>query len=160
MGVIIFRNSSHDHILWPICLICVFIARGGLCAEETFSIKLDRPRGRVGQELQISAESHAMRITISDSKRKPRATNYTSGIELLGHGKVLAAGPSMEMRIERLIESNGKHSAVLLPRGTVVIGKRLAGETLFTVGGKRLPVKVSNALAELTDFGSSGSFGC
>jgi hypothetical protein len=140
-----------------ICLVVFYWGRRGLCSKETFAIKLNRPEPPVGQEFKISAELHNARDASFDPESKLQGGNSASGIELVGRLKMLAkeqGSEKVQVKIERLIEHNGTNSEVLLPTGTVVIGKRLAGESSFTAVSGRLPLRASQALGQLVHFGS------
>jgi hypothetical protein len=145
-----------------ITIVLILGALPGLCAEKTYAIRLARHKPPIGQEYQFRGELRKSEGSAFGSEGSSRQTNTTSSIELLAHCKVLANahdGDSVEVVIQHLIERQATNSRVLLAPGSVVIGKRVAGETFYKVARGQPSLAATKALGQL--LGSvSDDMGC
>jgi hypothetical protein len=127
-------------------------ALSGFCGEEGFAIRLGRHPARIGREFQMKVEFQQSYGSAFDSETRQQQTNTTSCVELLARCKVLenaAGSESLELVIERLTDRQGTNSNALLPPGSVVIAKTVAGEWSFKLAHGHFSLAVTKVLEEL-----------
>jgi hypothetical protein len=146
-----------------VCLVSKVLIVGvlpGLCAEETYAIKFERHKPRIGLEYQFRAEIHDSEGMSFKSETRSQRTNTTSDIELAAHCKVLAIAEdsqSVEMVIEYLTERQGTNLNALLAPHTVVIAKKVAAASFFTVEHVPVSPAVAKVLERFLSSASDGS---
>ncbi|HYG33560.1 MAG TPA: hypothetical protein VEC99_02170, partial [Clostridia bacterium] len=155
-------SRSYRLSIWVGWLILLSWGPRGICAEESYVIKLDRPKPRVGQELQIKMGVQTEQTCTFDFGSGIQETNFTSGTDFLAQSRVMpdeGGAPVAEIKVEQLLERSGTNAEVLLPEGTIVIGKVIAGVPFYSSNERLISVRASKAIANLMRSGS-GNLGC
>jgi hypothetical protein len=133
-----------------------------LCEDQTFELKPDRRTAQVGVEMEGKYVTTRTTTESSDFGAGKQETNSMVRIELLTRWRVTSSSggdETRELQIDRLVQTDGSRSEELLPKGTTVIAKQIAGEKFFTAANLQISNKARRALAGLVALDEDGAEG-